>query len=265
MDRSGDKTLHTMGFNPVFHPSELIRRELSGAVDGQIETQAVSAVYYYGSGCWDQRRKEVISTALTQVFPQAQVAVYHDLLGAARAACGHDPGIACIMGTGSNSCLYDGIDVIDNVTNLGYLVGDEGSGTHLGKKVIRAYFYREMPADLALKFEAFAGGGKDLILDHIYGKETPNVYMASFTRFLADNMSHPFVQRILYRSFAEFIDRHVRKYQGHMHLPIHFIGSIADVFQDILKVILAERAMQVGRFVRKPIDELVDFHRNQIN
>ena len=169
------------------------------------------------------------------------------------------------MGTGSNSCLYDGIDVIDNVTNLGYLVGDEGSGTHLGKKVIRAYFYREMPADLALKFEAFAGGGKDLILDHIYGKETPNVYMASFTRFLADNMSHPFVQRILYRSFAEFIDRHVRKYQGHMHLPIHFIGSIADVFQDILKVILAERAMQVGRFVRKPIDELVDFHRNQIN
>lgn len=265
INQSEEKAIHTMGFNPVFHPSELIQSELSTAINGQIASEEVESVYYYGSGCWDNKRKDVIRAALSRVFPNAHVAVYHDLLGAARAACGHSAGIACIMGTGSNSCLYDGVDVIDNVTNLGYLVGDEGSGTHLGKKVIRSYFYREMPADLAEKFEAFVGGGKDTILDRIYGKETPNVYMASFTRFLAENMMHPFVQRILYRSFAEFIDRHVRKYQGHMSLPVHFIGSIAYVFQDIIKVILAERAMQVGRFVRKPIDELVAFHRNQAN
>lgn len=263
IDQEDTKILHTMGFNPVFHDAELIAQELSQAVAGKIDPLAVTQVYYYGSGCWDDRRKDVIRTALLQVFSNAVIAVHHDLLGAARAACHNEPGIACIMGTGSNSCLYDGTDVIDNVTNLGYLVGDEGSGTHLGKKIIRTYFYREMPAELVPEFEAFVGGGKDFILDHIYGEETPNVYMASFTPFLARHQTHPFVQRILYRSFAEFIDRHVRKYDGHMRVPIHFIGSIADVFRTTLEVILAERSMKTGRFVRKPIDELVAFHRSQ--
>lgn len=263
IDHEDTKILHTMGFNPVFHDAELITQELSQAVAGNIDPLAVTQVYYYGSGCWDDRRKGVIRTALLHIFSNAAIAVHHDLLGAARAACHNEPGIACIMGTGSNSCLYDGTDVIDNVTNLGYLVGDEGSGTHLGKKIIRTYFYREMPAELVPEFEAFVGGGKDFILDHIYGEETPNVYMASFTPFLARHQTHPFVQRILYRSFAEFIDRHVRKYDGHMRVPIHFIGSIADVFRTTLEVILAERSMKTGRFVRKPIDELVAFHRSQ--
>lgn len=253
--------LHTMGFNPVFHTSDQIEAEISKAFSGVIDLEQQADIYFYGSGCWDLKRKEVIEKGLERVFPHASIDVHHDLLGAARATCGNDPGISCIIGTGSNTCLYDGTEVIDNVTNLGYLCGDEGSGTHLGKKLIRHYFYREFPKDLEKKLEHFIGGGKQIILDTVYNGEPPNVYLASFTRFMSENTDHPFIQRILYRSFAEFIDRHVRKYDGHMRLPVHFIGSIAYVFQDMLKIVLTERAMTAGMFIKQPIDNLVQYHR----
>ncbi|PSR08616.1 MAG: hypothetical protein DA408_14410 [Bacteroidetes bacterium] len=257
--------LHTIGFNPVFHSSEFIGSEIQKEFKGIIDLQQEAEIYFYGAGCWDKSRNAVVAEGLKQVFPNASIEVHHDLLAAARATCGREPGISCIIGTGSNTCLYDGIDVRDNVTNLGYLCGDEGSGTHLGKKLIRHYFYREMPKDLLDKFETFIGGGKQTILDTVYNGEPPNVYLASFTRFMSEHTYHPFIQRILYRSFAEFIDRHVRKYEGHMRLPVHFIGSIAFVFQDMLKIVLTERAMHAGIFIKQPIDRLVEYHREFVH
>jgi len=264
LDAKSELSIHTMGFNPVFHSSDVITSELSKALEGKVPSDVPAKIYFYGSGCWDAKRKEVIYEGLRPVFKEADIEVHHDLLGAARATCGRNAGISCIIGTGSNTCLFDGDDVTDNVTNLGYMLGDEGSGTHLGKKIIRTYFYREMPKDLLPAFQEFIGGGKSMILDKVYGEETPNVYLASFTRFMSAHMGHPFIQRILYKSFSEFIDRHVRKYDGHMHLPIHFIGSIAHVFQDTLKLILAERNMEPGVFIKQPIEALVDYHRNEI-
>lgn len=262
LDGNREHTIHSMGFNPVFHSSNEISEGLQEAIDGSIPAEGPKEIYYYGTGCWDNRRKDVIRKALNEVFPAATVNVYHDLLGAARATCGTEPGISCIIGTGSNTCLYDGTDVVDNVTNLGYLCGDEGSGTHLGKKLIRHYFYREFPKDLVEPFEQYVGGGKGKILDNIYGEATPNVYLASFTRFMSAHKDHYFIQRILYRSFAEFIDRHVRKYEGHIKLPVHFIGSIAFIFQETLNLVLTERGMHSGTFIKQPIDSLVEFHRN---
>ncbi|NUO03695.1 MAG: hypothetical protein HUU01_24030 [Saprospiraceae bacterium] len=258
-------SVHTMGFNPVFHSSEIIRKELDTAFEPDVPKSDVQQLYYYGSGCWDAKRKLVIAHALKEVFGNAQLEIEHDLLGAARATCGTKPGIACIIGTGSNSCLYDGQDVIDNVPNLGYLIGDEGSGTHLGKQLIRAYFYRELPHDLLQSFEAAFPGGKDVILDKLYGRETPNVFLASFSHFLSENRNHFFIQKLLYRRLSEFIDRHVRKYEGHLSVPVHFIGSVAYYFQDILKIILEERAMQPGIFIKNPIDRLVAFHSEHHN
>lgn len=259
VDTNIANSITTMGFNPVFHTTELISGELTKAFH-ELNKEAATNVYYYGSGCWDQRRKQVIRDALKQVFGKADILVEHDLLGAARATCGTEPGISCILGTGSNTCLYDGNDVIDNVTNLGYLMGDEGSGTHLGKKLIRAYFYRELPPEIKAAFEEWVPGGQSEILDQVYGKETPNVYLASFTKFLSEQKDHFYIQRLIYKSFTEFIDRHVRKYEGHLSLPIHFIGSIAYTFQDLLRIILQERHMTPGVFIKKPIDELVKFH-----
>jgi len=260
-----ETSFHTMGFNPVFHSSDQIEQEVNKAFNGIIDLKQEAEIYFYGSGCWDKKRKVIIENGLKRVFTNAKIDVHHDLLGAARATCGNEPGISCIIGTGSNTCLYDGKDVIDNVTNLGYLCGDEVSGTHLGKKLIRHYFYRELPKDLETAFEVFVGGGKQKILDTVYDGTPPNVYLASFTRFMSEHVDHPFIQRILYRSFAEFIDRHVRKYHGHLRLPVHFIGSIAYVFQDMLKIVLTERAMHHGIFIKQPIDNLVAYHREFVH
>jgi len=252
----------SIGLNPVFRTVDFIRDETYQAFsEAGVAMGKAKEVFFYGAGCWDHKRKQKIIDGLQEVFPSAEINVYHDLLGAARAVCGLNPGIACILGTGSNSCLYDGEDVIDNVTNLSYLLGDEGSGTHIGKKLIRAYFYRELPKDLIEAFDDRFPGGTDNILNRIYGKETPNVYLASFTRFLGEHIDHIFVQRMVYRSFEEFVDRHVRKYKNHISLPVSFIGSIGYHFQDIMRVVLEERAMKTGRFIQKPIDSLVDFHK----
>ncbi len=258
---SGVENLHTHGVNPVFLSAEEIYQTLAPAFDGHEASSKARAVYFYGAGCWDEGRSGKIRTALQQIFPYAAVTVKHDLLGAARATCGKSPGIACIIGTGSNTCLYNGEDVIDNVTNLGYLIGDEGSGTWLGKALIRAYFYREMPPDIRAHFDARYPGGEKAILDNVYaGNDTPNVYLAAFTRFFSEHRDHIFIQKLLYDAFSVFIDRHVCKYEGHIKLPIHFIGSVAYYFRDVLEVVLAERNMKPGIFIQKPIDNLTAYH-----
>jgi glucosamine kinase len=261
---SGIEELHTRGANPVFLEEDEIYNLLSPAFNGNDAVEHAREVFFYGAGCWDSGRIGRVEHALKRIFPNAQVDVEHDLLGAARATCGDDPGIACIIGTGSNSCHYDGISVTDNVTNLGYLIGDEGSGTWLGKELIRTYFYREMPEDLRAAFDVSYPGGESAILDAVYAcEDTPNVYLAAFTRFFSEQKDHIFIQRLLYNAFSLFIDRHVRKYRGYNALPIHFIGSVAFYFQDIIKVILSERNLISGVFIQKPIDRLTSYHVGQ--
>lgn len=258
--REVEQIVHTRGFNPVVHAPELLQKELEKLHQQLGKFDAPHTVYYYGAGAWDERRKGVIRGAIAGIYPNAEIQVMHDLLGAARAACGKEAGIACIIGTGSNTCLYDGSDVTDNVTNLGYLLGDEGSGAYLGKQLLRSYFYREMGPDLKAAFEQFAGIERGKMLDLVYESDTPNVYLASFTKFMGQHQNEPFIQRLLYQGFVEFIDRHVRKYPGHLHLPISFIGSIAFHFKPILAAVLCERQMNTGNFIQKPIEQLVNFH-----
>lgn len=256
-----DKLVHTLGFNPVVHPKELLEGEVMKLSQDLLPGIQPDTIFYYGAGCWDFRRKAVVKDTLSAAFPNSDIHVMHDLLAAARATCSHDPGIACIMGTGSNTCLYDGVDVIDNVTNLGFLLGDEGSGSHLGKSFLRAYFYRELDDQLVEAFEASTNLDRSTVLDTVYETEIPNTYLASFTRFMGEHIDHPIIQKIVFTSFSEFLDRHVRKYRGHLELPIHFIGSIAFHFKSILLAALHERDMNAGNFVPKPIDALADFHR----
>ncbi len=260
IDGHQSQTLHTMGLSPIFHTEHFMAAEVRSAFAGQVAPEQVQQVFYYGTGCWDADRKAIVARALRQVFTNAEIEVEHDLLGAARSVCGNDPGVACIIGTGSNSCLFDGEKIVDNVTNLGYMLGDEASGVYLGKKLIQAYFYREIPAELMMHFDNFHPGGKSTILDKVYGQEPPNVYLASFVPFFVEYKQHIYIQKLVYDAFANFIDRHVRKYDGHMRLPIHFIGSVAWLFQHIMRIVLEERAMRAGNFIQKPIDDLAAFH-----
>ncbi|MBR9923041.1 MAG: hypothetical protein GYB31_19615 [Bacteroidetes bacterium] len=255
--------ISTRGINPVFHDEDFILNELNLRFNGQVDADQVREVYYYGSGCWDEERKSVIRQALQGYFHQASFEVMHDLEGAARATCGDQAGIACILGTGSNSCLFDGNQLVDNVTNLGYLLGDEGSGTHLGKYLIRAFFYREIPEDLHAVLEQHFPGGKKSILDNIYRNDSPNVYLASLARIVAQHDDHPFMRELVKRSFSEFLDRHISKYEGFRELPIHFVGSIAFHFGEILTDLMRRRSLTLGKIIRKPIDALVAFHLQQ--
>lgn len=251
----------TRGFNPFIQNAITIESMLQEDFDDSLAKKEVKEVFFYGAGCSDTYRCNIVEAALQQLFPDAKIKVHHDLLASARALCGTEPGIACILGTGSNSCLYDGIEVVDNVTNVGSLLGDEGSGMHLGKTLLLGYFYREMPEEIRTAFEVFCPDGKRGILNKTYDSPTPNVYLASFSKFLSQNKEHPYIQNIVYNCFDEFITRHVLKYEGNQKIKIHFVGSVAFHYKDILDVVLASHSLSLGKVIKKPIDNLVAFHQ----
>jgi glucosamine kinase len=255
---------NTVGFSPFFHTSDEIKAILDEQLLPKIDSRAVEQVWFYGTGIHDKHRAEIVASALRAAFPNAKVAVEHDLLAAARATCGHSAGIACILGTGSNSCYYDGTRILDNVPSLGWLLGDEGSGTHLGKALLRAWYYRELPADLQAAFEQEHPEGPVAIKDRVYEKGA-NAYLATFTKFLGEHQQHPYVRQLVGDSLGEFLDRHACKYQGYQSVPIHFVGSIAHHFQRILEECMDSRKLKLGTIVRKPIYPLADYHIKSID
>lgn len=250
---------NTVGFSPFFHTTDEIKAILQTQLLSNIQPAEVEQIWFYGTGIHDEHRAEIVAAALRAVFPKASVEVEHDLLASARATCKHNAGIACILGTGSNSCYYDGKEILDNVTSLGWLLGDEGSGTHLGKALLRAWFYRELPTDLNNAFNEAYPEGPDVIKDKVYEKGA-NAYLATFTRFLGDHLQHPYIQQIVADSLGEFLDRHVCKYSGYQHVPVHFVGSIAHHFQQVLEKCMEARKLRLGAIIRKPIYPLAEFH-----
>lgn len=259
---NGEQTLtHTMGFNPYFHTPEMMLSELSRPdYEAAVPRALVQTIHYYGAGCSDQQFCDVIFAGLKLSFPNAsEIYVEHDLLGAARATCGYQAGIAGILGTGSNSCLYDGANVVDNITALSHVIGDEGSGVHLGKLLLQAYYYRELPKDLEAAFEAAYPEGKRAIIHRVYG-EHQNVRIAEFAQFLMKHKAHPKAKELIQQSFSEFAQRHLKKYAGHQQLPINLVGSVADVLKVELEEVLRNNALTLGTIIRRPIDKLVEFH-----
>jgi glucosamine kinase len=250
----------TKGFNPNYIPSERISEIIQTELVDKLPFEITGEVYYYGTGCWDKGRNAIVREAIAAKMPNASVTVHHDLLGAARATCGHTPGIVGILGTGSNSVLYDGEHEADNVTNLGFLLGDEGSGAQLGKSFLQAFFYREMPADLQPIIEQVCPNGRKDILDNVYSGGIPAAYLASFTQLFTGHQSHPFVRDLVKKSFLEFLTRHICKYKGHETLPVSFVGSVGFHFQEILKEALQELGLHAGVFIKKPIGNLVKYH-----
>ena len=264
-DNGKQELITTMGFNPYFHDADRIEKELKKDFIKKVKVDDVKKVYFYGAGCSDAAKCATVHEGLTRIFKHASlIEVDHDLLACARATCGTEPGIACIIGTGSNTCLYDGKKVTDNVSNLGFLLGDEGSGSHLGKLLIQGYFYRELPKEIEILFEKEFGADKVEITNKIYGK-SPNVYLASFAKFFSEHRHHFFIQKLVSDAFNALITRHILKYRDCHNMPINFIGSIAHHFKDILKMALQEHDLQMGIVIQKPIDNLVAFHLKNID
>jgi len=251
----------TMGFNPFFHSTELINSEISENEEIAEYAKKIQAVYFYGAGCSSPERNQVVLNALKPIFTNAvEIVVDHDLTAAALATGGREPGIACILGTGSNSCYFDGKKVYDVVPALGYVLGDEGSGAYFGKILLREYLYNRLPTDIQEAFGNEHALSKENIFKAVYRDDNPNVYLASFMRFVSQRKDHPYLRDMMYKGLASFASAHITCFPEYKDVPVNFVGSIAHYFEDILKEVARNFRFQLGDIQKKPIHELVKYH-----
>lgn len=252
--------ISTMGFNPFFHSETIISATIKA--QGMLYKYAdeVTDIYFYSAGCSSPDLNRVVERALRVVFTEANILVDHDVLGAALAACQGEPGVACILGTGSNSCYYDGQSVYEEIPSLAYILGDEGSGSWYSKQVLRDYLYKlEIPKGLRQDL-VDQGHDKDSILENIYMKDHANVYLASFMKTIAKYRDTEYVSSMIHEGMCAFLERHVCCFPKYKEVPTNFVGSIAFYFQDILKEEAAKLDVTIGNVVKKPIDGLVEYH-----
>ena len=255
------KTLFTQGISPYFLNTQEITELLRNELAKKVKNVAVDNIYYYGTGCANPDNARSIKKALKAVFPDAQVDVQTDLMAAARAVCGKEKGIACILGTGSNSCFYNGKKIVKNSPGIGYVLGDEGSGAYLGKKVLQYYLYDTFDEDLRSRFDAKYVTTPVEILDNVYKKPLPNRYMASFTMFLAENRGHYMIENILEDGLNDFFFQHLGKYREVWTMPVSFVGSVADGFKDILLELCRSYEFEMGTVLKNPMQGLVKYHK----
>jgi len=258
---SSKKTFLTQGLSPYFLSAEQIEYIIEQELVPKLKNAIPDEVYFYGTGCSNPDNVKLVKKAIQRVFSDAAVMVDHDLMGAARALCGREKGIACILGTGSNSCYYNGKKIMKNSPGLGYVLGDEGSGAYLGRKVIQYFLYNTFDPDLADRFRAKFNTNSDEILTAVYKKPLPNRYLASYAIFLAENRGHYMIENILEDGFNDFFFNHVLKYRESWTTPIHFTGSVAYGFKDVLKDMCSGYELQLGKVLKKPIDGLVKYHQ----
>lgn len=253
----------TSGFNPYFQDTEFVHAELITHLLPNLPSTIPSskgAIYYYGAGCSNPEKNAIISDALRKCFPDFTIEVTHDLLGAARALCGRNPGIAAILGTGSNSCYYDGKEIIENVPSLGYLFGDEGSGANIGKTFIKAWLTNEVPESLSKRFyERFKLQRED-ILDNVYKKPLPNRFLASFSKFIYQNLKEQYVTDLVVGCFNEFFDKQISKYSTHKELAFNCVGSVGFYFSNLLRGVAEQRNIRIGKIIETPIAALTLYH-----
>ncbi|AMJ65125.1 N-acetylglucosamine kinase [Hymenobacter sp. PAMC 26628] len=252
----------TEGYNPYFVGTEAIAASLARAVPAAVPRAAVRAVHFYGAGVLSPTKAEVVAGALRQVFPRAQVHVAEDLLAAARALLGHAPGFAAILGTGTNSCLFDGEKITHVVESLGYSLGDEGAGTYLGRLLLRDYLRGRVPAGLAAAMQASHGlGDLSEVLDRLYSQPLPNRFLASFARLAREHYHEPYCQAAVAQTFEAFFLQIVTHYPDYQRYAFNCVGSVGYHFRDALAAAAARHGMAVGRIIQGPIDALAAYHR----
>lgn len=256
------KVVKTQGINPCHQTEDEIRSIISSELIANIpdiDTNTVSQVFYYGAGCATESICAQMAGILKEFLPNAVIIVDSDMLGAARALCGKSEGVACVLGTGSNSCLYNGSIIVDQVPSLGYILGDEGSASALGRRLIGDCLKRQLPEQVCTEFMQKYSLTKDSIIESVYRKPMANRYIASFAPFLIDKRSIPEVHKMLIQCFSEFFTRNVINYHKPW-LPVHFIGSLANSFSDELKETADSLGMTIGKIEASPMSGLVDYH-----
>lgn len=252
---------NTEGYNPFFSNTEYIIQSLKEGLPTDLELDKITEVNYYGAGCDTEVMAQIVVTAMETVFKTAKVFVGHDLLAAARALLGTKSGFAAILGTGTNTCIYDGKDVAFSINSLAFILGDEGSGCHIGKKLLIDYVRGYMPLVVRERFwETYKLTPNDVI-DSVYYKPLPNRFCASFSRFVYDNNVHAeYSRNIVATAFTEFFENLVSHYPKYKEYTFNCIGSVGYNFRNVLEEVAAKYEMEIGKIMRSPIDDLVQFH-----
>ena len=260
LENDKKKTISTQGLSPYFLKTEQIEQIVSSEVQSKLKGIVPDEIFFYGTGCINPGNEKLVKKALRNLFPIYAINVTSDLMGAAKALCGDHKGVACILGTGSNSCYYDGKKIIKNSPGLGFILGDEGSGAYMGKKVVQYYLYNTFDPDLMDRFNAMFNTNSAEILEAVYKKPLPNRYLASFVQFLIENRGHYMVENIIEDSFNDFFFHHVYKYKQSWTMPINFVGSVAFGFKDVLKEMCNSYELQLGKVLKNPMDGLIKYH-----
>ncbi|MBK8951449.1 MAG: N-acetylglucosamine kinase [Chitinophagaceae bacterium] len=254
------KTIFTQGISPYFLNTIQIKELLIKELMPKLKNAVVDEVYYYGTGCANSDNAKSVKKALRAAFPDSRLEVTHDLMGAAKALCGDEKGIACILGTGSNSCYYNGRKIVKNSPGLGYVLGDEGSGAYLGKKVVQYYLYETFDDELRGRFDLTYTTNKAEILSNVYKKPLPNRYLAGFARFLAENRGHYMVENIVEDGLNDFFFNHLCKYNEAWKRPIHFTGGVSFGFRDVLQQLCNSYEFELGKVIKNPMIGLIEYH-----
>lgn len=254
------QAIHTQGINPYFQPEAAISNMIAKFLLPQlnINIKDIQSIYFYGAGCAFDKI-EIVKNALTANFQVDLIEVNSDLLGAARGVCGKEAGIACIMGTGSNSCFYDGEQIVKNISPLGFILGDEGSGAVLGRLLIGDLLKEVLPATLKDKFLAQYDLTPAQIIDKVYRQPFPNRFLAGLSPFLAANIQEPAIHQLVLNSFKSFLERNVKKYD-YQNYTVNFVGSVAYHYKDILIEAANQTNIRLGRIEQSPMDGLIKYH-----
>ena len=265
MNRNKEKMfLGTEGYNPYFVTSAYIVQSLKNNLPVDIQKHGIEEIHFYGAGCFPEK-SVVVNNALNEVFPFSRKSIELDLLGAARALLGNKAGFAAILGTGTNTCLFDGEKITHNIDSLGFILGDEGSGCAIGKKLLGDYLRGNMPADKRSHFWEAYRLTRDEIVNEIYSKKLPNRFCAHFSLFVYQHIEHPYCHDLVRKAFGELFENLVCHYPDYKEYSFNCVGSVGFGFQSILVDVIEKFGMQPGKFLRAPIHDLVQYHQDQLS
>ena len=253
---------NTIGFNPFFHSTEIVAETLKNDQTLQDVFDLEGEIHFYGAGCSSKELNQTIENGFKTVFKNATVSVDHDLLAAGLALYRGKNVIACILGTGSNSLLFDGKNLHEEVPALGYILGDEGSGSFFGKQILTDFLYKRLPEQMDVDIRQL-GLSKDEIFRKVYMEPNANVFLASISPILIQNKELEYCQNLIRKGFDLFLDRHVLCFKDCFTTEVSFVGSIAALLASELEAVCQEKGLTVGQIIRKPIDSLANYHLNK--
>lgn len=261
----------TDGINPLFQTSDAMRNSICNQLLPQMASMlwagTIGHVFFYGAGCTPEK-SPFVEKAIESVFKKAKVFVASDMLGATRGLLGHEKGVACILGTGSNSCLYDGEQIIKNVPSLGFILGDEGSAATLGKRLVSDLLKNQLGDDLKERFLSQYAINQADVIEHVYRQPFPNRWLANLARFCAENIDDPRIHDLVYDHFAQFVKRNISQYytteEQKQSMPVGFVGSIAFYYRPVLEQVMSDYGFRVGQILQDPIPGLVEYHRGDV-